>query len=169
MIDLRPTKRAKYDEIVDEKLRHASKNIQEYAAVAQKQHGEMDKLVAAEFNKLLKPLREAQQHWTPDSALAQAAAFKRFGLMVEKVLGNNLFFQLENKGDLEEEADRVGGQLRRASTVTSLSAFPGLSIIPELEEGVSSSETTKGMTESTTEITRESKEELFGRSSTLTG
>jgi hypothetical protein len=87
----------------------------------------VDRVVIHEVERLLEGVREAQGHWTPQSALAQAAAFKRFGLQIEKMLGNNLFFALEKLYNSRSEMDEIAEQLRRRKSFSNSSTLTDLS------------------------------------------
>jgi hypothetical protein len=92
--EMQPPKRVKddsarvsNDEQFDEDLaRLKLKNFSEFATETQNRWGGMDKIMMREFDRLLEGFRGAQGSLTSVSALAQAAAFKKLELRVEKCL-----------------------------------------------------------------------------------
>ncbi|KAE9375832.1 hypothetical protein N431DRAFT_463896 [Stipitochalara longipes BDJ] len=102
-------------------------NFRHFAENTYETYKEADKLLIREVERLLEGVRGAQKYWTPQSALAQAAAFKRFGLQVEKLLGNKLFFALESVYNSRAEMDEIAQQLRRRKSLSSSSSLTDLS------------------------------------------
>jgi hypothetical protein len=130
-----PPKKVKRDdpkpsetEEFDEDCAHSKLiNFRQFAEDTHEKYKEVDRLVIHEVERLLEGVREAQGHWTPQSALTQAAAFKRFGLQIEKMLGNNLFFALEKVYNSRSEMDEIAEQLRRRKSFSNSSTLTDLS------------------------------------------